>query len=86
MFHRPGVKKGIVDKQCTIKDATLSYTRWSLLQGWFGNKNAHIPICNPWRLDMGKLIVPNMYLDIDLLKANVANYDPIVRVVRTHFG
>lgn len=33
---------------------------------------------------MAKLIFPNMYLEIDLLKVIVANYDCIGRVVRTH--
>lgn len=35
---------------------------------------------------MGKLVVPNVYLDVDLLKSIVTNYDPTIRVVRTHSG
>lgn len=35
---------------------------------------------------MGKLFVPNVYLDVDLLKAMAANYNPNIRVVRSLVG
>lgn len=45
-----------------------------------------IPIGNPWNCDLGKLIVPNVYIDVDLLKEIVANYDPVTRTIKTYDG
>lgn len=38
---------------------------------------------NPYNLDMGKLIVPYVYIDVELLKEVAANYDPVIRMIRT---
>lgn len=35
---------------------------------------------------MGKMVVPNMFIYVDLLKVIVVNYEPLVRVVRAHDG
>lgn len=35
---------------------------------------------------MGKLIIPNVYMDVDLLKDITSRYDPVSKVVRTFDG
>lgn len=35
---------------------------------------------------MGKLVVPNVFLDVDLLLAVAARYDPVTRVIRDNDG
>lgn len=35
---------------------------------------------------MGKIVVPNIYMDIDLLRVVIMNCDPISRVVITFGG
>lgn len=34
------MKDGIIDRNCAIKDVEFPYTRWLVLQYWFGNKNS----------------------------------------------
>jgi hypothetical protein len=43
-------------------------------------------LCNNWRYDMGKLIVLNVFLDIDLLRVVVGRYDPVTWVVCDNDG
>lgn len=74
MFQGPGANKGFIDRQHAIKDATIPTTGWDMLKYWFGKDFTKVPTCNGWRLDMGKLVVPNVYLDIDLLKVVAPNF------------
>lgn len=34
-----------------------------------------MPISNPWKTGLGKLVVPNVFVNIDLLKLLVRNYN-----------
>lgn len=37
-------------------------------------------------MDMGKLVVPNVYVDVDLVKDIIAKYDPVYKIVRACNG
>lgn len=39
------------------------------------------PICNRWKLNLGKLVVPNIYVNVDLLKLLAQNYDSKKRAI-----
>lgn len=40
------------------------------------------PHGNVWNFDLGKLVVPGVFMDSNLLIAISKNYDPITRIVR----
>lgn len=64
----------------------LPFTGWELFNGWFENKNCGVLVGNPWNLDMGKLIVENVYKGIDSLKVVATNYDLVTRIVMDFDG
>lgn len=39
------------------------------------------PICNPWKLSLGKLVVPNVYVDVDILKLLAQHYESKKRAI-----
>ena len=41
---------------------------------------------NIWNFDLGKLVVPSVFMDYDLLEAMAKNYDQAIRVVRRTDG
>ena len=36
---------------------------------FYCNREKKVPVCNPWKKNLAKLIVPEVFLDIDLMKA-----------------
>lgn len=86
LFHGPIVKEGLIDKACFIKDIEVPYIGWQMFQHWFGNRNLGSPFSNLWDLNMGRLIVPNVYMDVDLLKDIASKYDLVSRAVRAYDG
>ena len=41
---------------------------------------------NVWDFDIGKLVVPGVFFDSDLLTNITKKYDPITRIVKNHAG
>ena len=41
---------------------------------------------NVWEFDIGKLVVPGVFFDSDLLTNMAKKYDPITRIVKNHVG
>lgn len=48
--------------------------------------NCEYPIFHTWKMDMGKLVVPNVYVDVDLVKDIAARYDPVSKNFRACNG
>ena len=46
---------------------------------FYCNKDKKIPICHPWRKNLAKLIFPEVFLDIDLMKALFRCYNPTTK-------
>lgn len=44
------------------------------------------PFSSAWQNDLGNLVVPNVFMDVDLLKAVVDRYVPVLRVIRGNEG
>lgn len=64
---------------------TISPVITSFICGWVDLGNAIGWISKCW-LDMGKLVVLNAYIDVDLLKDIAARYDHVSKVVKTYDG
>lgn len=35
---------------------------------WYGHRNLQSPFSSAWQYYLGKLVVPNVFVDVDLLK------------------
>lgn len=76
------IADGLYDKGNWVRDANTSQTGLSLFKKWFAERNLFAPHADIWNFDLGKLVVPSVFMDFDLLKAVAKNYDQAVRVVR----
>ena len=65
------------DAYSFCRDAQVPHTNGTELF-WFFYKNRvqNVPVSNPWTRNLGKLIVPEVYMDVDLIKALVNAYNP----------
>ena len=43
-------------------------------------------LSNVWEFDVGKLVVPTIFLDVDMLVSLAKRYDPLTRVVSNFSG
>lgn len=57
-----------------------------LFKRWFSKRKLLAPNGNIWNFDLGKLVVPRVFMDSDLLTTVSQNYDPIARIVKGIFG
>lgn len=57
-----------------------------LFKKWFAKRKLDTPVRNVWEFDIGKLIIPTIFFDDDLLTNMAKKYDPINRVVKNHVG
>lgn len=57
-----------------------------LFKLWYGQRNLQSPFLSAWQYDLDKLVVPNVFMDVDLLKVVADRYDPISRVIRGNEG
>lgn len=59
---------------------------WELFQYAYKRLDYHRPSNNLWACDLGKLIVPNIFVEVDLIKAVVECDDPDLRIIRRKKG
>ena len=48
-----------------------------IFKWWYGKVNSGSPNDNVWKFDLGKLVVPTVFKDVDLLLELVSRYDEI---------
>lgn len=46
---------------------------------FYCNREKKVPVCNPWKKNLAKLIFPEVFLDIDLMKALFQCYNPVTK-------
>ena len=80
------VAEGFYDKANWVRDAQISVGGLDLFKRWFSERNNDSPMNNVWEFDIGKLTVPTVFFDSDLLKDLANRYDPITRWVRSNSG
>lgn len=61
---------------------TPSGSGYTMFTYFYNNRGKSIPICNVWALGMAKIIVPNVFLDVDLIIELARLYDPISNTIR----
>lgn len=59
---------------------------WNLYWYFYRNRNDKVPTSNPWTLDLAKQIVPNIFIDIELIKALSHSYHSPTKIFRLPNG
>ncbi len=80
------VDEGLYDNGNLLRDAKISFGGIVLFRKWFSQRNQGIPLSNVWDFDVGRLILPSVFMDEDLLIALAKRYDPVLWVVRNVSG
>ena len=77
---------GQYDKGNWVRDTKTSQTGLVLFKKWFLERNLFSPHANIWNFGLGKLVVPSVFMDYELLEAIEKNYDQAIRVIRRTDG
>lgn len=65
---------------------------WTRLRGYelflfhYLRRNREVSLCNPWVTNLGKLIVPNIFVNLKVLEILVRNYNSASRYIQTPNG
>ena len=58
------------DPYANCRDARCPHSNGGeLFYYFYCNREKKVPVCNPWKKNLAKLIFPEVFLDIDLMKA-----------------
>ena len=78
--------EGLYNRANLLRDVDTSVGGMDLFKRWFSQRNQGTPMSNIWDFDVGKLVVPFVFWDVDLLVALTKRYDPITRIVSNFTG
>lgn len=59
--------EGLTDKAFRLANVSIPISRLEKFKLWYGKRNLHSPLSNPWQYDLGKLVVSGVFRDVDLL-------------------
>ena len=82
MNPRLKIADGLYDRGNWVRDAIITKSGLHPFKKWFSKRKLYAPHGNIWNFDLGKLVVPGVFMDSDLLIAIAKNYEPTVRIVR----
>lgn len=69
------IREQLEDRYREIGDVLTTVRGHELFLFHYLRRDEPMPISNPWNTNLGKLVVPNIFVDIDLLKLLVRHYD-----------
>ena len=78
--------EGLYHRGNLLKDVDTSVGGMDLFKRWFSQRNQGTPMSNIWDFDVGKLVVPFVFWDMDLLVILAKRCDPLTRVVSNFAG
>lgn len=61
-------------------------TSMCLFSYFYKNCDSVIPVSNPWTSRLAKLIIPEVFLDVDALLMLSQRYDPLSKTIRKEDG
>ena len=73
---------GLKDKYAGVVDTHMPTKGLQIFRWWYGQANLGSPNDNVWKCDLGKLVVPIVFKDVDLLLELVSRYDQITYEVK----
>lgn len=65
---RKTLGEGLTNKEFHLADANIPVTGLEILKLWYGQKQLNSPLSNLWQYDLGKFVVPGVFMNVDLLK------------------
>lgn len=78
------ISEGFYDKGNWVRDAETSIGGLELFRKWVLQRKHDTPLTNVWEFGIGKLVVPSVFMDENLLKMLAKRYDLMLRVVKNH--
>ena len=72
----------LYDKNNWVQDVRTALIDLNLFKKWFAKRILYSPHANTQNVNLGKLVVPSVFMDYDLLEAIEKSYDHATRVVR----
>lgn len=84
--HGPSATIGLINNARECRYVQLPLIGWSLFMHCYGKRASKVPISNVWMYDLGKLVVPNILMDVDLARKIASHYDENSRIVREENG
>lgn len=69
------------DKYEHLGDVWMPMIGYELVLYHYRKRNKEEPICNLWIFNEGKLVIPNVFVSVDLIILLAKNYDPITKVI-----
>lgn len=70
------------DYNFNSNNAHTSDRGWDIFFYFYGKKDKVIPVSNPWNLNLGRLVVSNVFLEPILIKEIEKHYHPLSMIVR----
>lgn len=75
-------KDQLEDKFKGVGDVWTKVRGYELFLFHFLRKDKEVPIYNPWTTNLGKLVVPNEFINIKLLEVLIRNYNSVKRCIQ----
>ena len=73
------------DPYFLVHDSKFPRTNgFDLFMFFYQNRIEKLPVCNPWNRNMEKLIFPEVFIDVDLLKALINAYNLTTQTFHRH--
>lgn len=79
---KEGKKNFLVDIAQSCRDALISKSGWDLFLYFYNKRNEKISVSNAWMLDIARLIVPNVFFDVEFIRLLAKNYHSATKTVR----
>lgn len=78
--------EGLEDRFEDLGDIWTEIRGHELFIFGYVRRNAPEPVNNLWRLNLGKLAVDNVFVNVELMKSLANNYDPKTRTIYDYMG
>lgn len=75
------IRDQLEDRYREIGDAFTTVRGHKLFLFHYFHRDEPMPISNPWKTGLGKLVAPNVFVNIDLLMLLVKHYDANKRCI-----
>ena len=75
------VGEGLYNQSNLLRDMDTTMGGMDLFKRCFSQRKKGPPLSNVWEFDVGKLVIPTIFLDVNLLVSLAKRYDPLTRVV-----
>lgn len=76
----------LLDKHRGLGDVRTPHQGYELFMYHYRKQFRFEPVCNPWRLNLGRLAVPNVFINIELVKALASQYNSKKRTIQSPNG